>query len=80
MNWAAFALPCSSARRTQMGWLPPSGIVLLRTLIASCASSRLLKLRGAVVRGREWINVLQSNTTIEWFVIDSKLYLGGGNK
>lgn len=40
----AFCLPCSSAIRTVIGWLPPSGMTLFSADIASCASSRLLNL------------------------------------
>lgn len=64
-----------------MGWEPPSGIVLLRTLIASCASSRLLKLRvgGGCTRERERerVNVGLSNAnieTIEWIEIDCEYF------
>lgn len=44
MKCTAFALPCSSARRTDIGWDAPSGITLFSADIASCASSRLLYL------------------------------------
>lgn len=44
IKWAAFALPCSSANRTDSGCDPPSGITLFSAEMASWASSRLLYL------------------------------------
>jgi len=52
IKWAALALPCSSASRTDSGCDPPSGITLFSADMASWASSRLLYLYGLIYRSK----------------------------
>lgn len=74
MKCAAFALPCSSARRTDSGWDPPSGITLFSADIASCASSRLLYLHrrtGRTMNGGVWWTRWWDIVFLIWIRFDS---------
>lgn len=74
MKCAAFALPCSSARRTDSGWDPPSGITLFSADIASCASSRLLYLHrrtGRTMNGGVWWTRWWDIVVLIWIRFDS---------